>query len=54
MAWRNRIRLTIAESAYLIIQARAFADNRPMRDVAEDIIERRIRFGALPKPEEES
>ena len=42
---------TSAEDAYLIIQARAFADNRPMRDVAEDIIERRIRFGALTEAE---
>jgi AmiR/NasT family two-component response regulator len=38
---------TTAEDAYLIIQARAYADNRPMRDVAEDIIERRIRFSDL-------
>jgi hypothetical protein len=35
-----------ADDAYLIIQARAFADGRSMRDVAEDIIERRIRFTA--------
>jgi GAF domain-containing protein len=33
-----------ADDAYLIIQARAFAEGRPMRDVAEDVIERRIRF----------
>jgi hypothetical protein len=39
---------TTAEDAYLVIQARAFSDNRSMRDVAEDIIERRIRFSALP------
>lgn len=45
---------TTADDAYLIIQARAFADNRPMRDVAEDIIERRIRFAALRETEEDT
>ncbi|MGY4859602.1 GAF and ANTAR domain-containing protein [Cryobacterium sp. AP23] len=45
---------TTADDAYLIIQARAFADNRPMREIAEDIIERRIRFGNLPETDEES
>jgi len=35
---------TTAEDAYLVIQGRAYAENRPMRDIAEDIIERRIRF----------
>ena len=45
---------TNADDAYLIIQARAYADNRPMRDVAEDIIERRIRFGALQDSDEET
>jgi hypothetical protein len=45
---------TKADDAYLIIQARAFADNRPMRDVAEDIIERRIRFGTLRETGEET
>jgi hypothetical protein len=45
---------TTPEDAYLIIQARAFADDRPMRDIAEDIIERRIRFGTLPQPDEET
>jgi hypothetical protein len=43
-----------AEDAYLILQARAFAENRPMREVAEDIIERRIRFGTLPESDEET
>jgi hypothetical protein len=38
---------TSADDAYLIIQARAFADARSMRAVAEDIIERRLRFDAL-------
>jgi hypothetical protein len=38
---------TSAPDAYLIIQARAFADARSMRAVAEDIIERRLRFDAL-------
>jgi hypothetical protein len=43
-----------ADDAYLIIQARAFAENRPMREIAEDIIERRIRFTGLPETEEAS
>ncbi|TFC55243.1 MULTISPECIES: GAF and ANTAR domain-containing protein [unclassified Cryobacterium] len=38
---------TTAEDAHLIIQARAFAENRPMRQIAQDVIERRIRFTAL-------
>jgi AmiR/NasT family two-component response regulator len=38
---------TTAEDAHLILQARAFADNRPMREIAQDVIERRIRFNAL-------
>lgn len=33
-----------ADDAHLIIQARAFADNRSMHDVAGDVVERRIRF----------
>jgi hypothetical protein len=45
---------TTAEDAYLILQARAFAEDRPMREVAEDIIERRIRFGTLPERDEET
>ena len=45
---------TNPDDAYLIIQARAYADNRPMQDVAEDIIERRIRFGALHEMDEET
>jgi hypothetical protein len=40
---------TTPDSAYLIIQARAFAESRPMRAVAEDILERRIVFTALPE-----
>ena len=39
---------TTAEDAHLIIRARAFAESRSMLDVAQDIIERRIRFTALP------
>jgi len=35
---------TSAEDAYLIIQARAFADGRPMHAVAEDVVERRLRL----------
>ena len=45
---------TTAEDAHLIIQARAFAENRPMREVAQDVIERRIRFAALAEPGEAS
>ena len=41
---------TTAEDAHLIIQARAFAENRPMREIAQDVIERRIRFTALTEP----
>ena len=44
---------TNAEDAHLILQARAFAENRPMRHIAQDVIERRIRFTALPDPGEE-
>ena len=33
-----------AADAHLIIQARAFAENRSMQDVAGDVVERRIRF----------
>jgi hypothetical protein len=33
-----------ADDAHLIIQARAFADNRSMHDIAGDVVERRIRF----------
>jgi hypothetical protein len=42
---------TAPEDAYLVIQGRAFAENRSMRDVAEDIIERRIRFSTRPEEE---
>ncbi|WEO78295.1 GAF and ANTAR domain-containing protein [Cryobacterium sp. SO2] len=45
---------TTAEDAHLIIQARAFADNRPMREIAHDVIERRIRFTALSESGEGS
>jgi hypothetical protein len=43
---------TTAEDAHLIIQARAFAENRTMREVAQDVIERRIRFSPLPETSE--
>ncbi|MCU1404151.1 MAG: hypothetical protein JWQ43_454 [Glaciihabitans sp.] len=33
-----------SEDAYLIIQARAYAENRSMQDVAKDVLERRLRF----------
>lgn len=45
---------TTADNAYLIIQARAYAESRPMRSVAEDIIGRRIRFTSLPDSEGQS
>jgi hypothetical protein len=35
---------TTAADAYLIIQARAFAEDRPMQEVANDIVERRLLF----------
>ena len=43
---------TTAEDAHLILQARAFAENRPMREVAQDVLDRRIRFTALTEPGE--
>jgi GAF domain-containing protein len=33
-----------ADDAYLIIQARAFAEGRSMREVATDLVDRRLRF----------
>jgi hypothetical protein len=42
---------TTPEDAYLIIQARAFGEGRSMREVAEDIIERRMNFSRLPNGE---
>jgi hypothetical protein len=41
---------TKADDAYLIIQARAFAEGRSMQDVARDVIERRLRFTDDPPP----
>jgi hypothetical protein len=41
---------TSADDAYLIIQARAYSEGRSMRAVAEDVLERRIRFDALTDP----
>lgn len=38
---------TTAEDAHLVIQARAYAENRPMREVAQDVLDRRIRFSPL-------
>jgi len=35
-----------ADDAQLLIQAHAFAADRSMRDIAEDIIERRLSFAA--------
>jgi len=40
---------TTPDDAYLIIQARAFAEDRSMREVAEDVIARRISFSVLPE-----
>lgn len=45
---------TTAEDAHLILQARAFAENRTMREVAQDVLDRRIRFSALTEPSEGS
>jgi hypothetical protein len=39
-----------ASDAYLIIQARAFAENRSMREVAQDVVDRRLRFTNDPTP----
>lgn len=33
-----------AEDAHLIIQARAFAESRSMQEIAEDVVDQRIRF----------
>jgi hypothetical protein len=44
---------TTAEDAHLIIQARAYSENRPMREVAQDVIDRRIRFSPLSETGEE-
>jgi hypothetical protein len=35
---------TTAADAYLLIQARAFAEDRSMQEVAADVVERRLRF----------
>jgi hypothetical protein len=35
---------TIAD-AYLMLRARAFAEGRPLTEVATDVVERRVRFG---------
>jgi hypothetical protein len=43
-----------ASDAYLIIQARAFAENRPMREVATDVVARRLRFTEEPMPSVEA
>jgi hypothetical protein len=43
---------TTAEDAHLIIQARAYSENRPMREVAQDVIDRRIRFTPLSETSE--
>jgi GAF domain len=32
--------------AYLMLRARAFADGRPLAELATDVVERRVRFGA--------
>ena len=45
---------TTAEDAHLIIRARAYAENRPMLAVAEDVIARKIRFSPLAEPGEDT
>jgi len=37
-----------ADDAYLLIQARAFAESRPMQEVARDLVDRRFRFSTEP------
>jgi hypothetical protein len=32
------------EQAFLALRARAFADGRPLAEVATDVVERRLRF----------
>jgi hypothetical protein len=43
-----------AEDAYLILQARAFSENRAMHDVANDVVQRVIRFSDDTGPHEEA
>jgi GAF domain-containing protein len=43
-----------AEDAYLILQARAFSENRAMHDVANDVVNRVIRFSNDTGPHEEA
>jgi hypothetical protein len=43
-----------AEDAYLILQARAFADGRPMREVADDVVQRVLRFSNVVEPGNET
>ena len=43
-----------ADDAYLLLQARAFAEDRPMQDVARDVVERRLRFGKDSEPTQEA
>ena len=32
------------EEAFLMLRARAFAEGRPVADIAKDVVERRLRF----------
>jgi hypothetical protein len=42
-----KVQLGIAmDDAFLMLRARAFADGRPLADVATDVVERRLRFSA--------
>jgi hypothetical protein len=34
------------EQAYLLLRARAFADDRPLAELATDVVARRVRFSA--------
>lgn len=39
-----------ADDAYLLLQARAFSDNRSMQEVADDIVNRRLRLADDTEP----
>jgi hypothetical protein len=43
-----------ADDAYLILQARAFSENRPMHEVADDVVRRVLRFSDYTESPEEA
>lgn len=43
-----------ADDAHLIIQARAFSENRSMQEIASDVVERRIRFTSVTDRSEDT